>query len=162
MKERGLRAAVKEVAQRATAVSRLQAELVKAELASTGKNAGIGAALAFAAAFIGVFVFGLVTALLVVVLAIPLPLWLSILIVLVLYLIVMAALGALARDRFNKTKGPRLSKEQARLTAAALGIRPKDGSTPSPTPGPAPPIDVSAGVTANASPADQSSGFNAG
>jgi uncharacterized protein (DUF983 family) len=116
----GLRGTLKEVARRATTVARLQAELAKAELASTGKNAGAGAALAAAAAFVGVFVFALFTALLVVALAIALPVWLSILIVLVVYLIVAAVLGAIARSLFRRAKGAPLTSEQARLTASAL------------------------------------------
>jgi hypothetical protein len=118
----GLRGAVKEVARRASAVARLQAELTKAELASTGKNAAIGGGLAAGAAFLGVFVFALLTTLFVVALAIPLPLWLAVLIVLVAYLIVAAVLGLLARNHFAQARGPRLAAEQAKLTAGALRV----------------------------------------
>src|SRR4051794_2767917 len=112
----GLRGTLKEVARRATTVARLQAELAKAELASTGKNAGAGAALAAGAAFVGVLAVALFTALLVVALAIVLPAWLSVLIVLVVYLIVVAVLGAIARTLFRRAKGAPLTPEQARLT----------------------------------------------
>jgi tetrahydromethanopterin S-methyltransferase subunit G len=132
----GLRGAVKDVARRASAVARLQVELVKAELANTGKNAGVGIGLVIGAVFIGVFALALLTALFVVVLAIALPMWLSILIVLVVYLIVIAILGALARNRFRQAKGAPLAAEQARLTFDALGLsRSGDGAPPPSAPG---------------------------
>jgi hypothetical protein len=142
----GLRGAFKEVARRASAVARLQAELAKAELASTGKNAGAGAGLAVGAAFIGVFAFALLTALLVVALAIALPVWLSILIVLLAYVIVVAVLGALAQSRFRRAKGAPLASEQARLTASALGLGRDGEARPTLTR----PNEPSPGVTSSA------------
>lgn len=134
----GLRGAIKDVARRATAVARLQAELAKAELAKSGKNAGVGLGLIIGAALIGFFAFALLTALFVVALANALPLWLSILIVLVVYLIVVAILGSLARSHFNRAKGASVAAEQARLTLDALGLnRGGDGASPSPTAAPA-------------------------
>src|SRR3954447_20188504 len=116
----GLGGAVKEVARRASAVLRLQAELTKTELAANGKDAAIGAGLAAGAAFLAVFVFALLTTLFVVALAIPLPLWLAVLIVMVVYLVVTAVLGLVARSQFAKVKGPKLAAEQAKLTSAAF------------------------------------------
>jgi hypothetical protein len=117
---KGIGASVKEVVRRASAVAKLQAELTKAELASTGKNAGIGAGLAAGAAFIAVFAFALLTTLFVVLLALAVDLWLSVLIVLVVYLALAALLGILAKNHFQQAKGPQLAKEQAQLTAKAL------------------------------------------
>ena len=119
---KGLRGAISEVAQRASAVVRLQTELTRAELASSGKNAAAGAGLMIAAAFFAVFAFALLTALFVVALAIALPLWLAILIVLVVYLIVAAILVLLGRGRFREAKGAPMAREQARLTKAAVGL----------------------------------------
>ena len=144
----GVRGAVKEVARRASAVARLQAELAKAEFARTGKNAGAGAGLALGAAFLGVFVFALLTALFVVALAYALPLWASILIVMIVYLLVAGGLVALSRDRFRHAKGMSVASEQARLTASALGLRrvaaakPADEPATVAAPAPAPvPVD---------------------
>jgi hypothetical protein len=150
----GLRAAVREVAQRASAVARLQAELVKTELADTGKNTGVGVGLVIGAAFIGVFAFGLLTALFVVALANALPLWLSILIVLVVYLGLAALLGLIARNRFSQAKGAPQAAQQARLTRDALGLsRSEDGSSPASTPTVQGPIERPAGTNTGAPPA---------
>ena len=128
----GIRGTIREVADRASAVMRLQAELFRTELSNSGKNAAAGAGIALGAAFIGVFAFGLLTALFVVALAIVLPLWLSILIVLVVYVFVAAVLVAVARNRFQQAKGAPLAREEARRTAAALGV--KTQSAPDPVP----------------------------
>ena len=150
----GLRAAVRDVAQRASAVARLQAELFKAEIADTGKNAGVGVGLVIGAAFLGVFAFGLLTTLFVVALANLLPLWLSILIVLVVYLGVAAILGLLARNHFKQAKGAPRAAEQARLTRDALGLnRGESGGSPSSTPASQRPSEGSTGTTAAATPA---------
>jgi hypothetical protein len=150
----GLRAAVRDVAQRASAVARLQAELFKAELADTGKNAGVGVALVIGAAFLGVFAFGLLTALFVVALANVLPLWLSILIVLVVYLGLAALLGLLARNHFSQAKGAPRAAEQARLTREALGLsRSADGGSPRSTPTSQRPGEGSTGTAPAAPPA---------
>ena len=118
----GVRGAVTEVVRRISAVTRLQAELTKAELSATGKNTAAGAGIAIGAAFIGVFAFGLLTALIVIAIDIALPLWLSVLIVFVLYVIIAAILIAVARDRFSQPKGAPLASEQARLTMSAIGL----------------------------------------
>jgi hypothetical protein len=147
----GLRGAIRDVKQRASAVARLQAELVKAELAETGKNTGIGAGLGIGAAFLGVFAFGLLTALFVVALSNVLPLWLSILIVLVVYLGVAALLVLLARDRFSQAKGAPQAAAQARLTLDGVKGTGEPGSSASP-PASKPPSAVSAGPMAAAPP----------
>ena len=138
--------------QRASAVARLQAELVKAEIAETGKNTGIGAGLAFGAAFLAVFAFGLLTSLFVVALSNVLPLWLSILIVLVGYLGVAALLLLLARDRFRQAKGAPQAAEQARLTLDGLKGTGENGLATSPPVSP-PPSTMSAGPVTAAPPA---------
>ena len=149
----GLRGALKEVAQRASGVARLQVELFKTEIADTGKNVGVGAGLVFGAAFIAVFAFGLLTTLFVVLLAIVLELWLSILIVLVVYLALAALLGLLARKHFTQAKGAPRAAEQARLTLGALGAKQsEDGASPTPTPAPQGP-GGSTGATKPATPA---------
>jgi hypothetical protein len=150
---KGLGGAVKEVARRVSAVARLQAELTKAELASSGKNAGIGAGLAAGAAFLAVFVFALLTTLFVVALAIPLPLWLAVLIVLVVYLIVTALLGLLARNHFAKVNGPKLAAEQAKLTSAALRGQKEPPPIPAVATGASPAVAAPAAAPSAAAPA---------
>ena len=132
----GLRDSIKEVARRGGAVLRLQAELAKAELRDTAKNAGAGLGLVVGAAFLAFFVLALLTALFVALLALVLPVWASILIVMVVYIVVVAVLVLVARGRFRRAKGTPLSREQARLTSAALGLdRPRTDAAPD-VPGP--------------------------
>jgi len=126
-----LRDSVREVARRGAAVLRLQAELAKAELRDTAKNAGAGLALVIAAAFLAFFVFALLTGLFVALLALALPVWASVLIVMVVYIIVVLVLVLVARGRFRQAKGTPLAREQAKLTASALGLdRLKNGAGP--------------------------------
>ncbi|HEY7280633.1 MAG TPA: phage holin family protein, partial [Actinomycetota bacterium] len=83
----GLREALREVAQSASNVARLQAELSRSDLKQTS-------ALGLGAAVFGVLAFLLLTTLFVIALAIPLPAWLAILIVMLVYMAIAAALGA--------------------------------------------------------------------
>ena len=129
----GLREAAKEVRRRASAVLRLQAELAKAELASTGKNAAAGTGLVVAAAFVAFFALALLTTLFVVALALAVPLWLSVLIVFVVYVILAGVLGLLARSRFRRVNGVPLASEQARRTRDALGLGAGAEGAPTPT-----------------------------
>lgn len=118
----GLRDSVKEVARHGAAVLRLQAELARAELRDTAKNAGAGLALVIGAAFFAFFVFALLTGLFVALLALALPVWASVLIVMVVYIVVIIVLVMVARGRFRQAKGTPLAREQARLTKSALGL----------------------------------------
>jgi hypothetical protein len=139
----GLRDAIGEVARRASAVVRLQAELARAELAKTGQNAAAGAGTAIGAAFLAVFVFALLTALFVAALALVLPVWLSILIVMVVYIIVILVLILLARSRFRRVNGMPLAVQQAKITQEALGFaQPGNGATNDVSPGAQPPAPV--------------------
>ena len=125
----GLRGALREVAQSASSVARLQAELTRSDL-KTSSVLGLGAAMF---AFMG---FLLLTTLFVIALAIPLPAWLAILIVMVVYLAVAAVLGI----RYRQTRGGSIAREQAQLTAAVFrGIRGSD-DVPSVPAAPEPPL----------------------
>ena len=144
----GLREAARDVGRRAAAVLRLQVELARAELSSTGKNAAAGTGLVVAAAFVAFFAFALLTTLFVVALALAVPLWLSVLIVFVVYVIVAAVLGLLARSRFRRANGVPLASEQARRTRDALGLGEDAEGAPMPTvtvPASSPQVDPSGG-----------------
>jgi hypothetical protein len=105
----GLREALREVAQSASNVARLQAELSRSDLKQTS-------ALGLGAAVFGVLAFLLLTTLFVIALAIPLPAWLAILIVMLVYMAIAAALGAAYRHaRVNS-----VARQQARVTSATL------------------------------------------
>ena len=126
----GLREAVGDVARHASAVARLQAELSRSELRSSGL-------LGFGAAVFAVMAFLLLTTLFVAALAIPLPLWLAILIVLVVYATLAAVLGA----AFKRSRQAGVATDQARITMATLRSARANGAgnttappaTPSPT-----------------------------
>jgi hypothetical protein len=114
----GLREAANDVARHASAVARLQAELTRSELRSSG-------VLGFGAAVFAVMAFLLLTTLLVAALAIPFPVWLAILIVMLVYMALAVVLGA----AFRKSRQAGVAKDQARVTAAALGLGRRAGTS---------------------------------
>jgi hypothetical protein len=116
----GLRAAAKEVAQRAASVARLQAELARSEMRGT-------ALLGAGAAVFAIVGFMLLTCLFVVALAVPLPAWLATLIVTVVYFAVAAALGV----AFRQARQGAVARDQARITAAAVRRARGDGAAES-------------------------------
>jgi hypothetical protein len=105
----GLREAVRDVARHASAVARLQGELTRSELRSSGL-------LGFGAAVFAVMSFLLLTTLFVAALAIPLPLWLAILIVMLVYMALAGVLGV----AFRASRQSGVAKDQARITMATL------------------------------------------
>jgi len=135
----GIKDAVSDVARHASAVARLQAELSRSELRSSGL-------LGFGAAVFAVMAFLLLTVLFVAVLAIPLPLWLAILIVLLVYGSLSAVLGI----AFRRSRQAGVAKDQARITIATLKSARAGGSG---APQPATPTPAASSPSVSSSPA---------
>ena len=114
--------AAKQVAERASAIARLEIELAGLELKRKVANLGLGIGLAVAAAFLGLFAIGFGLATIAAVLAIFLDIWLALLIVfagLVLLALVLGLLG-LRRIKKGSPPVPVLAIEEAKRTSAAL------------------------------------------
>ena len=117
-----LGAAAKEVAERASALVRLELELAKVEVSRKLGSLGAGIGLGLGAAVVAVYGVGFLFATIAVALALVLDLWLAMLIVTLGLFIVTAILGALAVSRIKKGTPPvpQQAIEEARLTTEAL------------------------------------------
>ena len=119
---RGMGAAAKEVAERASALVRLEMELASLELKRKLGALGLGIGLTLAAAVFGVFALGFGLAAGAAGLATFLPTWLALLIVfgVLLLLALILGLAGLGRIRRGTPPVPKQAIEEAKRTTAAL------------------------------------------
>jgi len=118
----GLGTSVKQVAEHASALVRLELELASLELKRKFAALGVGIGLGVGAAVVGVFFLGFLFATIAAGLATFLPWWLSLLIVTVFLLLVTAVLGLLAVRSLRKGSPPvpQQAIHEAKLTTTAL------------------------------------------
>jgi hypothetical protein len=115
-------ATAKQVAEHASAITRLELELVALEMKRKAATIGVGAGLAAGAALLAVFAVGFLFATIAAGIATVAPVWLALLIVTVVLLLVIALLGFLAKRAFEKAT-PAMPEEaigEARLTMEAI------------------------------------------
>ena len=118
----GLGAAVKEVAERASAIVRLELELAAMELKRKVFSLGLGIALALAAAIMLLFVVGFAFATIAAALATVVSTWLALLIttgILFLFALALGAVGVL-KIKQGSPPVPEQAIREARLTTEAL------------------------------------------
>ena len=119
---RGLFASMRQVAQRATSMFRLEVELARAEIKEKTRLIGIGAGLGVGAMFFAFFGLFFLFLTLAAVLATFLPVWASLLIVTLLLLALCATSALLARSFVQRGAPPVPSAaiREAKLTSEAL------------------------------------------
>lgn len=120
--EVGLGTAVKQVAEHASALARLELELAALELKRKLGALGLGIGLGVGAAVVGVFMLGFLFATIAAALATFLDTWLALLIVTVFLLLVAALLGflALRAVRRGTPPVPEQAIREAKLTTEAI------------------------------------------
>jgi len=118
----GLGAAVKEVAERASAIVRLELELAAMELRRKVVSLGLGIALALAAAIVLLFVVGFAFATIAAALATAVASWLALLITTGILLVFALSLGAIGIMKIKKGSPPvpEQAIREAKLTTEAL------------------------------------------
>jgi putative superfamily III holin-X len=118
----GLGAAVKEVAERASSIVRLELELAALELKRKLVPLGLGIGFAIGAAVVLVFMVGFAYATIAAALALALPTWAALLVVTGILLLQVVLLGALAVNRIKKGNPPVPEQAilEAKLTTEAL------------------------------------------
>lgn len=118
----GLGAAVKEVAERASAIVRLELELATLELRRKVVSLGLGIGFAIGAAIMLVFMVGFVYATIAAALTLVLPTWAALLVVTGILFLKVAILGVLAVTRIKKGTPPvpEQAIREAKLTTEAL------------------------------------------
>lgn len=118
----GLGGAVKEVAEHASALVRLELELASLELKRKVGALGLGIGLALGAAVVSVFAIGFLFATIAAALATFLPWWLSLLLVGVFLLVVAGALAFAALSSIKKGTPPVPNQaiHEAKVTTTAL------------------------------------------
>lgn len=118
----GLGTAVKEVAERASAIVRLELELAALELKRKVAALGIGIALAVGAAILLVFMLGFAFATIATALATALSTWLALLVTTGILLLLAGVLGVLAVAKISKGTPPvpEQAIREAKLTTEAL------------------------------------------
>jgi predicted PurR-regulated permease PerM len=118
----GLGAAVKQVAEHASALVRLEVELASLELKRKVAALGVGIALGIAAALFAVFALGFLFATIAAALATFLATWLALLIVGLFLLLLTGVLGALAGRSIRKGTPPvpQQAIQEAKMTTSAL------------------------------------------
>jgi uncharacterized membrane protein YqjE len=118
----GLGAAVKEVAERASSIVRLELELAALELKRKVVSLGLGIGLALGAAVFLVFMLGFAFATIAAALATAMPTWLALLITTFLLFVFAAVLGVLglAKIRKGSPPVPEQAIREAKLTSEAL------------------------------------------
>jgi len=119
---RGLRAAVKDVAQHAGTWFRLEQELAALEVKRKVTSLGVGIGLGFGALVVGLYAIGFLFATIAAALDTFMPRWLSLLTVTLLLLVTAGVLGALAIGRIKKGTPPvpEQAIQEAKLTRSAL------------------------------------------
>jgi membrane protein implicated in regulation of membrane protease activity len=118
----GVGAAVKEVAERASAIVRLELELSALELKGKVVSLGLGIGFAIGAAVMLLFMAGFAYAAIAAALALVLPTWAALLVVTGILLLKAAVLGMLALGRIKKGTPPvpEQAIREAKLTTEAL------------------------------------------
>jgi hypothetical protein len=118
----GLGAAVKEVAERASAIVHLELELAALELKRKVVALGLGIGFAIGAAFMLLFMVAFAYAAVAAALTLVLPTWAALLVVTGILLLQAVLLGALAANRIKKGTPPvpEQAIRQAKLTTEAL------------------------------------------
>ncbi|CAN5336713.1 phage holin family protein [soil metagenome] len=119
---RGLGTAVKEVAERVSAIVRLELELASMEIQRKIKSLGLGIAFAVGAVIFLVFMIGFAYAAIAAALATVMPTWAALLVVTGILLLKAAVLGILALNRIRKGTPPvpEQAIREAKLTTEAL------------------------------------------
>jgi protein-S-isoprenylcysteine O-methyltransferase Ste14 len=117
-----LGAAVKEVAERASAIVRLELELATLELRRKIVSLGLGIAFAIAAAVLLLFMIGFAFAAAAAALTLVMPTWAALLVVTGIILLGVAVLGLLAMNRIKRGTPPvpEQAIREAKLTTEAL------------------------------------------
>lgn len=118
----GVGSAIHQVAERASALARLEAELALLELRGKIASLGIGGALVAGAAVFGLFALGFLLATAAAALAIVLDAWLALLLVAVglLALTAVAAVVGISNLKRGVPPIPERAVDEAKLTAEAL------------------------------------------
>jgi hypothetical protein len=118
----GLGAAVKEVAERASSIVRLELELAALELKRKVTSLGLGIGLAFGAAVMLLFMIGFAYAAAAAALTLVVPLWAALLIVTGILFLKVGVLGGLALNRIRRGSPPVPEQAilEAKLTTEAL------------------------------------------
>lgn len=114
--------AVKDVADRASAIARLEVELATLELKRKAKPLALGIGFAIAAAVFLLFMLGFLFAAIGAALALVMPWWAALLVVTGILLLIVALCGLVAANRFQKG-GPPVPEQaitEAKLTTEAL------------------------------------------
>jgi hypothetical protein len=113
----------KEVAEHASAITRLELELAALELKRKALGLAVGTGLALTAAVLGVFALAFACATVAAGIATALPWWAALLIVTGGLLLFAALLGLLAMGRFRSATPPIPDRaiKQAKLTREAIG-----------------------------------------
>jgi hypothetical protein len=117
-----LGAAVKQVAEHASALFRLELELAQLELKRKVVALGLGIVLTLGAAVVGVFALGFLFATIAAALATAMATWLALLIVAVSLLLLAGLLGLVGLSRIRKgvPPVPELAIHEAKVTSTAL------------------------------------------
>jgi protein-S-isoprenylcysteine O-methyltransferase Ste14 len=118
----GLGTSAKLVAEKASAIARLELELASLELKKKAAALGVGIGLALGAAVVLLYAIGFLFATIAAGLAEVLPTWLALLIVGVVLLLVAGLLGLLAARSFERGTPPvpEQAIDEAKLTSQAL------------------------------------------
>ena len=118
----GVGAAVKEVAERTSAIVRLELELAALELKRKVVSLGLGIGFAIGAAVISLFMLGFLYAAIAALLALVMPWWAALLVVTGILFLKVGLLGMLALSRIKKGSPPvpEQAIREAKLTTEAL------------------------------------------
>jgi hypothetical protein len=106
LRERPLGELLRQLSQETATLVKQEIDLAKAEVAQTGKKAGLGAGLVGAAGIVGFLALGALTAFLILALAEFMPGWLAALIVTVVYGAGAAVLGLRGKDKVKEATPP--------------------------------------------------------
>ena len=119
---RGIRASVRRVVAHATALVRLERELVRSELERKGTSLGAGVGVGIAAGLVALYALGFGLAALAAALALLVDWWLALLIVFLLLVALVVVLVLVARILVRKGTplAPEQAIEEARLTKDVL------------------------------------------
>ena len=118
----GVGTAVKQVAERTSAIVRLELELAALELKRKVASLGLGIGLGIGAAVLALFMVGFLYAAIAAALALVMPWWAALLVVTGILLLQVALLGILAVNRIKKATPPvpEQAIQEAKLTTEAL------------------------------------------
>ncbi len=106
LKEKPLGELLKQLSQETATLVKQELDLAKAEVAQTGKRAGLGAGLIGAGGIVGFLALGAFTAFLILALDTFLPAWVAALIVTIVYGAAAAVLGLRGKDKVQEAVPP--------------------------------------------------------